>query len=443
MRELAFDFDWEEPLGAKGPELRATWARLEVAVAGEVVTRVFDKRTRSVRTSLYLPLYPVAEWIASNWWRLLFETSSHQHSDRNGYASRHCLARAGEGFVLPTLFFEPLGEVFSLSWKATRRRCAPVEFVGDGNAWLKRESVCEELTRFLEAVVGRLDAEGVQETPLQEEWEAIRELETEEQEFCRLSAALGFDPFEVSGDQEARLIAAAERVPKEIRDEFFSSADPASLLEESEALQETLSAVSRPHRGLQSLRNLRESFSRRMDGQPAWTAVHGAPWHQGYQAARALRAELELDGDPLPSFESIGKALGLDPPVLEETVLSAQRLLTVDGVLALDDEGLPTFAIKPAMPPARRFAFCRELVEYLFAARAATALVTRSTTYRQQRNRAFAAEFLLPSDVLRARVHTDAVSYREGNKLVDEFGVSWAVVAHQLKNHGIAEIIPS
>jgi hypothetical protein len=76
MPDLALDFEWVDPGGARGPELRATWARLEVVAAGEVITGVLDQNTRSVRHGLFLPLYPVAEWIASNRWRLLYEVRS-------------------------------------------------------------------------------------------------------------------------------------------------------------------------------------------------------------------------------------------------------------------------------------------------------------------------------------------------------------------------------
>jgi len=68
-----FQFEWEDPLGARGPELRATWARLEIRVDDIPVSRLIDEKNRSIRDAVYGPLYPVAEWIAMNWWSLLHE----------------------------------------------------------------------------------------------------------------------------------------------------------------------------------------------------------------------------------------------------------------------------------------------------------------------------------------------------------------------------------
>jgi hypothetical protein len=444
MAELSLRFEWMDPGGARGPELRATWARLEVAVAGHVVTRVLDRQTRSVRDGLYLPLYPLAEWVATNWWRLLYEVRSSHLSRGNGYQARHCFTEASEGFAMPALCLEPRGESLRLSWADGELARAPLEFVSRGAEFLGRDSVRAELTRFVGAVVGRLNDEGVQETVLQEEWAAILNTDPAEEEFCRLTAALGIDPFEVPEDQAQRIIQAAEALPAVLREEFFSAADLDALVEEARALREAIEELDVPHESLEPLRQLRERFSAsaRAPGR-SWLSIEVPPWNQGYTAAQALRAELGLDGSPLPSFRSIGRSLGIEGQVLEDEIRRTRHLVTVDGVVDFDPEQRPGFAVTAATEAARRFNFCRELFEYLTAEDTAPIIVTRSTTYRQQRNRAFAAELLLPSNALRARVPADVVTYQEVNQIADEFGVSWAVASHQLRNHHIAEIAPS
>lgn len=87
MNQLTFDFEWKDPGGARGPELSATWARLEIRVGDVPVTRVDDLRARSVRNAIYGPLYPVAEWIVSNWWSLLYEVPSATLVSRAPYSS--------------------------------------------------------------------------------------------------------------------------------------------------------------------------------------------------------------------------------------------------------------------------------------------------------------------------------------------------------------------
>jgi hypothetical protein len=444
MPDLALDFEWVDPGGARGPELRATWARLEMIAAGEVVTRVLDQQTRSVRDGLYLPLYPVAEWIASNWWHLLYEVPSPHLADGNGYSSRHCFAEAGEGFALPALSLEPLGESLRLSWTSRKPPQAPLEFLGSGVSFLKREAVQAGLMEFVDAVVGRLDEEGVKGTFLQEEWRAIRNLEPDEEEFCRLAATLGLDPFQVPEELADKVIEAAAKAPSEVQEEFFASADLAGLVEEAAALRVAVDAASAAHEGLESLRELRAEF--RASGRAGESSVHSTglpPWKQGYAAARALRADLDLDGRPLPSFGSLAGALGVECSALEREIRTARGLVTVDGIVALDREERPGFAVKATAEPARRFTFCRELFEYLATSGTAPAIVTRGATHRQRRNRAFAAEFLLPSAALRDRFPDGRATLEEANLVADEFAVSWAVLNHQLENHRIAEIIPS
>ncbi len=444
MADLTFEFEWVDPGGARGPELRATWARLELTAAGEMITRVLDQQTRSVRDALYLPLYPVAEWIASNWWRLLYEGPSPHLADGNGYSSRHCLAEAGEGFALPALSLEPQGESLRLSWTPRKPLRTPLEFLGGGVSFLDREAVQAGLRELVDAVVGRLEEVGVEGTFLQDEWRALRDLEPDEEEFCRLAATLGLDPFQVPEDLAGKVIEAAEKVPLAVQEEFFASADLEILVEEAGALRETVDAASSPHEGLEPLRELRASF--RASGRAGDSSVHSAaglpPRKQGYDAARALRADLELDGCPLASFGSLAEALGVGGRALEGDIRTAQRLVTVDGLVALDREERPGFAVKAVTEPARRFTFCRELFEYLATSGSAPAIVTRGATHRQRRNRAFAAELLLPSAALRDRFPDGRATLEEANRVADEFAVSWAVLNHQLENHRIAEIIP-
>ena len=67
-------------------------------------------------------------------------------------------------------------------------------------------------------------------------------------------------------------------------------------------------------------------------------------------------------------------------------------------------------------------------------------LITKAHSERQQRNRAFAAEFLAPESGLRQRVTRPVVDGDDIDELAAAFGVSSLVVAHQIQNHGIAEV---
>lgn len=67
--ELRFDVEWLPADDVASAELAATWARLAIRVGDASVTHV-DVESGAVRRSIFVPLYPLAEWIAYNWWFL-------------------------------------------------------------------------------------------------------------------------------------------------------------------------------------------------------------------------------------------------------------------------------------------------------------------------------------------------------------------------------------
>jgi hypothetical protein len=52
---------------------RRTWARLRIRVAGRFASRLWDRETASERQTLYIPAFPLAQWLIANWWSVLFE----------------------------------------------------------------------------------------------------------------------------------------------------------------------------------------------------------------------------------------------------------------------------------------------------------------------------------------------------------------------------------
>ena len=107
--QFRLDFEWQDPGAAKGEELRATWGSICIHLGEACITELQDRRSRSVRRQLYLPLYPLAEWIACNWWFLTTETECRSVNDRE-FERRHNLRWAREGFALPSLSIVSLGD---------------------------------------------------------------------------------------------------------------------------------------------------------------------------------------------------------------------------------------------------------------------------------------------------------------------------------------------
>lgn len=193
MSEIRFDFEWVDPQGARGPELRATWARLAIWADSKCVSRVLDQDVKSVRDAVYLPLYPLAEWLATHWWTLLVEVPSPERVADPKYAERHSLRSARDGFALPSASITGEGDHIRLSWVREALPNYRVEFIEEGTAYIPVKVFRQSLAAFINAVLGRLQAEGISGTVLQEEWAALQALSKEEEEFCEVTAALGLD----------------------------------------------------------------------------------------------------------------------------------------------------------------------------------------------------------------------------------------------------------
>lgn len=68
----------------------------------------------------------------------------------------------------------------------------------------------ETLARFVDQVVDRLAQDGIDGTPLNLEWNAVRAADKEESDFCRSAASLGLDPFDIDQAISAVIIEAAK-----------------------------------------------------------------------------------------------------------------------------------------------------------------------------------------------------------------------------------------
>ena len=434
MPEVRFDFDWQDGEGIEGAELSATFASLRIGVRAQPVTRVFDSRARTVRDSVYVPLYPLAEWLVANWWFLSYEFENPTKKGTLGFSRRHALGTNTDGYAFPNLVVISSGTRTRLDWGS----CAPspwtrIEFLDRGQASVDREEFREVSADLIDRIIRRLVAFDIHDTFLQEEWAAIRGADEEESSFCETAAGLGWDPYELDDSKRNQVLRLADELGQ-LRGEAVPVMDASAPLEESSAIASALKAAKL--NGLQLL-NLRPLIENK--GSPA-----DSPWEVGYEFARQARRCLGLDGEPIRTLELLASALGEDVKSLERAtgpVASLDRVRLVDGVVTGGEGDSVSFGLRKTGEHGRRFLFCRALAEAISSE--GDALITRGHTERQQCNRAFAAEFLAPSSSLRQRISGAVVDGEELDDLAEEFGVSTRVVLHQIDNHEIAQVAES
>lgn len=430
---LDFKTDWVDAEGINGPELSATWASLEIRAGDSIITRVLDTRAKTVRDFVYVPLYPFAEWVATNWWFLTREISNPTKDADPQFRRRHAIGGDREGYAYPDLQVFPYGELTCLLWMRGPSPRTGIEFLEWGQMWVDSREFHATCADLIDRVIRRLLSLGIEGTLLQEEWDAIQEADRDEIEFCETAAGLGWDPYDISDDKRSLVLELGHTLNGAVLEEAIAAFDAEDLLAECSAIA---GAIDRAKANALPWEPLAL-----MDHEVGHMASP-TPWEAGYDLARKLRRALSLDGKPLPSMARIAEAIDAEPALLGHVIepVDFEAAALVDGVITWNDDHFPAFGFRGfSGGEGRRFLFCRALGE-VFASPRTDMLITKAHSERQQRNRAFAAEFLAPSSSLRQEVSRPALDGDDIDQLAATFGVSSLVIAHQIRNHGIAEV---
>ena len=421
MAEFRLHFEWEESPRVRTPELAATWARLEIYANEQPITKVEAQRTQSIRTGIYVPLFPVAEWLVANWFFLWDEWRADAPQER------HSLLAAREGFALPNLSFHPTESQLELRWHRTQAPLSGLEFLAEGSAVVRKAAVREECTRLVEAVVERLVNRSVDVPQLVSDWRAVLAAanDPEQRAFCERAARLGCDPFDISQETANQIEGLGLILPEPLLDDFCDAIHLDRLASGARTVREFIDHAASTSAGPGRWRETRAMLRLLAESQP---------WKTGYAEARFLRNHFGDSGPIKMGIEDyLGDRLG------QFQVDSFEVATRVGGITAPGATGAPVFGCSPALrEESKRFLLCRALSDHLVTG--LPSLVTSGQSEHQQRNRAFAAEFLAPAEALRSSIHGGAVGEDELGDLAAEYRVSEIVIRHQIQNHRLASI---
>ena len=431
MTEISFVTEWQDGERIAGEELSATFAALRIDVSGEPLTKVLDNRAATIRDSIFVPLYPIAEWLVSNWWFLAHEFENPVKKRTPAFKRRHSLKTSTDGYALPDLTMTTSGARTTLRWTAGSSLWTKTDFLNSGHVTVDTDQFIQDCADFIEKVTRRLVDCDIRSTFLQDEWAAIQNADDDESKFCAMSAQLGWDPYDLDESQQGQILTLADRLG-ELSGEAFPVINASAPLEDCAAILEAIDAAKPNELPLPSLMR---SYGK------LWNA-DGRPWKAGYDLAKDTRSHLGLNGQPISDTESLASALSQDIGTLERATAPVEplsRLNLVEGVVTRGSSGCDSFGLEARGDAGRRFLFCRMLAEAITSR--GDALVTKGNTERQQRNRAFAAELLAPSAGLSAKIVHSVVDDEQVDELAEEFGVSTRVILHQIENHKIAELV--
>jgi len=431
LPNLKINTSWENSGGARSRELAATWAKVRISAGNTVFTRVLDTRADTVREDVYFPLYPLAEWIACNWFFLLYEVPNPRKQNQREIEKRHDIRAGREGFAFPNISIWSEGETTSIKSKRFTAEAESVEYLAEGYEEVDSEKLRLELTEFIDLVCERLVSKEIYDTLLQEEWYAIQSMDKEERLFSAACARIGQDPFSIKDQDAQKIVDVASQLSDNLQEDFFDAADIKGLTEQLKALKRYLSDIKKNQREVTELKRLRDILTH--------TCYEKCmPWEEGYEAARSLRDTLNLNGTLLNSKSLLQKAFRLHADEWKSCFLARKIPDSFfDSLVGLNKKQSPVFIVPQRNSEAQRFAFCRAFFEYLTSDGAA--LTNRSYSCRQKRNRAFAAELLAPSAILKQELGTHFADEETIAALASHFGVSEFVIQHQIKNHQLAD----
>lgn len=425
MSALQVTYDWLDFDGHDEPAIERTFATLRIVADGQCVTRVLDKRAQTTLEHVVVPLYPVAEWIAANWWTLLEECRvPGREASHTDYLRRHALRTAGEGYALPDLLIMSEGDWAHLTWLRRRTQHQTVDFLEEGEARLPADDLRQALADLVDSVSARLDASGVTDTWLQREWNAIQSAETEEREFCSAAAWLGLDPYAVDDATADLVLAMWQQAPAGVREDIFRASSGQRLADSVSWVKAGIAAIQSASQDGLDWSALRS----RVGPLP----VGDIPWRQGYLLAQDLRARLGLhDRVPL----SLDQLVHAPFPVI---AANHPPVASLDGLFGCSPAQAPCCYTAKRRPESQHFVCARGLMSFFYGSPEAPFLLSSVPTRLQQQSRAFAAELLAPAQLIRPRLGGAEVSPEQVADLAAEFEVSPYVIEHQIQNHRLA-----
>lgn len=435
--DIDIRIEWLDAPGVSTPELAATWARYELWVDGRCATHV-EAEDGTLRRSVYGSLYPLAEWIASNWWILVSHIRPSAVETRywtwpnvrtHPWLAQHNFRGAGDGMTWPNLTLVAEGAVTHISWVSdTDRAFRHVRFASNGVAFVRSSVAAEGLARVVDHVLERLAEEGLPKTRLAEDWDAVARMDDEEREFCQTVAKLGVDPYTVNEETAADVIKIASSLPPDLVSDFFDSADTSGLTRAAEWTERAMTLASRASgKAKNSLQSLHEAASTRSAAAVSETGAVAdidRPWLLGYEIARSVRSNL-----------GVSEKEHFDPaPWVGASELSAPSN-GIQGVATVDNDRCGVVLDRPLGVSAARFGQARALGRALWSPQKKCFILSLAHSHDEKVARAFAAELLAPASGVRQSLDTIGKSDDAAmDAVARHYRVSPLLVRHQYDN---------
>jgi hypothetical protein len=412
-----------------------TLAEISIRIGTQWATQVEDRRAKTVRTTIRASAGLLATWILSNWWRLRWEPYKGL-GDRQplDWELSHSLPSIGQGFAWPPLIFASDGADIHIQCDGLSRSdpemLSPIRYLNSFADSVNAASFEGGVRAFVESVIERLDATRQRDTVLHQLWSEtlIEQRNPEQLSIRKLEALLGLDPEQNEALVQSLMKRWRPRVGAAALEEIAAAG-------KTDDVQGVLDAAAQEETSIKTFARLPDpSGLRRRVSNHANVAIR--PWEFGKKAAYLLREDWGVDTRPI-STTVIAERLQIAPTALNEDHPKAPFSFAVKH----EDESRMGFILARRHEYSRRFDVARLVGDRLFQDTGDKWVpATQSFTARQKFQRAFAAEFLCPSDELERRfkqtIQLDDIDDVVG-EISEEFNVSPKLVINHLVNIGL------
>ncbi len=428
MTAFWLDTEWIDRDPDIRPEVDQTYGRLGIKL-GTVWLTAFKTDRGDHGDRIEVPSYPLAEWVAENWWALLYEPKKSDHAeDDPDFRFRHWFGSARDGFVLPDLWiYRDDDDAVKIRAESAEFRFARISLYNSALDQLKIKGVEKSLGHFIDSVISRLEARGVTSSNLHEAREAIISPDEAERRFCQLMGSMGLSPYVDHGEIETTLSKIVERFSDQVLTDLCEAAAEADFLIAARDLEESMDALSdQPAVDLTPLFNIGA-----VDDD--WRAP---AWSPGVEAAKRVRQYFEIDPLEPHGSHRLFENLHLDPVIDHDGKYDLDEL-ALHGSLRREKTEI-RMNLMQKRPIQRRFDVARTCFLAWQLGTNGNRLVTRARVRDQQASRAFAAELLAPADYIRSRVTNESMSNYLAAEIAEELDTSFSVVRNQASNNRIA-----
>ena len=412
----------------EGPDYeKAAFGLLEIKAGGQLLTAAIrvEGDERHWDSGPYASGYHLAEWLIWNWWRLRWEPRFPSSAPSYDWNMSHCMPAIGEGYFWPDITISSDGFQCDLTSERSNPSDSPFShYIGAPAVTIPATDFESAVDRFARVILEQLRSNGIRNTNLQTLWDDLESERTDPDvaRFRRIEALLGFDPDEVG----------EERIVQWLKDK--------DLLGEN-ALEELAATTIHHMVSAQQIFDTTKSLGFDVNVDDAFRLGRFIPmewgqraaWNIGVTVANAVRQQTGLPDQPIDD-QKLAELAGISATSLT----SEQSTNSLSWVLRQSSNHCQAVFRSP-WKTNRRFDLARLIGDRLFSQSDFTvdeplAPATRSYSYRQKAQRAFAAEFLSPWEPVKMMLNND-YSQENQEHVADYYAVSQMAINTQVANH--------